>query len=281
MRVFIAGVDGYLGWSLAKYLAARGYEVAGADALLRRRWVEEMGSHSAIPVPDMRERLSVFEQRFRKRLHFFEADLTDARHLEQMFVDFKPDAIVLFGTRFDKDEEDALLTRLDFDQAFGTSINRFCCQAVIDHPLTLYGAGHQKRGFIPLRESMECLMLALEHPPERGEYRVFNQFAHVFDLSALAERVGRVAGTLGVKTTIRHLRNPRREAESHEYRPDHQKLRDLGYKPSENIDEDLRVMLEDLLRHRERIVEKKDVLIPDIRWDGRREKVDFTDKGGT
>ncbi len=31
MRVFIAGVDGYLGWSLAMYLTTRGPEVAGTD----------------------------------------------------------------------------------------------------------------------------------------------------------------------------------------------------------------------------------------------------------
>ena len=93
---------------------------------------------------------------------------------------------VVFGTRIDEMGNDALLlTRLDFDQAFGTAVNRFCCQAVIGHPLTLFGKGHQKRGFLPLRDSMQCLTLSLENPPEAGEYRVFNQFEEVYDVTEL------------------------------------------------------------------------------------------------
>ena len=61
-----------------------------------------------------------------------------------------------------------LRSRLDFDQCFGTAINRFCCQAVIGHPLTLYGSGAQKRGFLPLRNSMQCLTIAIENPAAAG-----------------------------------------------------------------------------------------------------------------
>ena len=72
---------------------------------------------------------------------------------------------VVFGTRIEGMGDDPRLrTRLDFDQAFGTVINRFCCQAVIEHPLTPYGAGGQVRGFLPLGDSIRCLTLGLENP---------------------------------------------------------------------------------------------------------------------
>jgi len=81
---------------------------------------------------------------------------------------------VVFGTRTDEMGDDVRLrTRFDFDQCFGTALNRFCAQAVVGVPLSLYGRGRQRRGFLPLRDSMQCLTIALENPPIDGEYRVF------------------------------------------------------------------------------------------------------------
>src|SRR5437773_1920589 len=95
-----------------------------------------------------------------------------------------------------------LSTRLDFDQCFGTVINRFCCQAVIGHPITPFGQGRQKRGFIALRDSMQCLTLALDNPPAAGEYRVFNQFEEVWEVGALAREVQAAAQALGLTASI-------------------------------------------------------------------------------
>ena len=109
---------------------------------------------------------------------------------------------VVYGTRIDEmGNDERLLTRFDFDQCFGTAINRFCAQAVIGHPLTPYGKGHQKRGFLPLRDSMQCLTIAIENPPKKGEYRVFNQFEEVYDLYELAIKVQKVGN--GVRTKYR------------------------------------------------------------------------------
>lgn len=392
MRVFIAGIDGYLGWTLAQYLAARGYEIAGADNYLRRRWVEEMGSSSALPIRSMQERLQAVRERYGREVGFWEGDLRDYSFVERVFREVRPEAIVhlgecpsapysmvdvhhaifvqtnnitttfnllfairdiqpnahlvklgtmgeygtpnveipegffeidyrgrrdrlpfprqagswyhwskvhgsnnimfackiwglratdimqgvVFGTRIEEmHDDDRLLTRLDFDQAFGTSVNRFCCQAVIGHPLTPFGRGHQKRGFLPLRDSMQCLTLALEHPPQDGEYRVFNQFAEVYDVTALALKVQAAAKELGLDIQVRNLENPRKEQEEHYYKPDHQHLFDLGYTPTHDVGSELRLMLQDLMPHRDRIEAKRDVLIPDVRWDGRRKKVQF------
>lgn len=88
---------------------------------------------------------------------------------------------VVFGTRIDEMKDDErLLTRSDFDQCFGTVINRYCAEAVIGHPLLPFGAGRQRRGFLPLRDSMQCLNIAITNPPKEGEYRVFNQFEEVY-----------------------------------------------------------------------------------------------------
>ena len=97
MRVFIAGVDGYLGWSLAQHLLARGHEVAGADAFLRRRWVHEMGSWSATPIHPMPERLAALEDHFGKNVDFWEGDLTHYELVAEMFEEFRPEAIVHLG----------------------------------------------------------------------------------------------------------------------------------------------------------------------------------------
>jgi UDP-sulfoquinovose synthase len=392
MRVFIAGMDGYLGWSLAQYLAARGHQVAGADLFLRRQWVEEMGSCSATPIVPMKERLAALKESRGFEPKFWEADLRDYSAVERIFKEFQPDAVVhlgecpsapysmvdvhhatfvqvnnvvstfnlmfairdlrpeahllklgtmgeygtpnvdipegffeieyrgrrdrmpfprqpgsfyhlskvhgsnnimfackvwklratdvmqgvVFGTRIDEmGSDERLLTRLDFDESFGTAINRFCCQAVIGHPLTPFGRGHQKRGFLPLRDSMQCLTLALENPSQPGEYRVLNQFEEVYDLTELAEKVRRVAGQLGLKVEIHNLENPRKEMEEHYYKPDHQNLRDLGYKPTHDVEAEMKIMLTDLMKYRERIEAKKEVLIPKIRWDGTRHKVEY------
>lgn len=182
---------------------------------------------------------------------------------------------VVFGTRIPAmgDDDDRLLSRLDFDEAFGTAINRFCCEAVIGHPITPYGDGHQKRGFLPLRDSMQCLTLALENPPEPGEYRVFNQFERVYDITELAEIVHHVAADMGLSPTIRNTVNPRRELEDHYYNPERRKLIDLGYEPTHDIEGEVEVMLRDLLAHRDRIEARRDVLLPKVRWSGGREEV--------
>jgi UDP-sulfoquinovose synthase len=188
---------------------------------------------------------------------------------------------VVFGTRIDEmGDDERLLTRLDFDQSFGTAINRFCCQAVIGEPLTPFGKGHQKRGFLPLRDSMQCLTLAIENPPKSGEYRVFNQFQEVYDVTELAQKVEKAGKSIGLNVEVKNLENPRKEMEEHYYNPDHRHLLDLGYKPTHDLEQEIMIMLKDLIKYRDRIEARKEALIPDIRWDGRRKKVSFLERVG-
>jgi UDP-sulfoquinovose synthase len=380
VRVFIAGVDGYLGWTLAQHLARQGHDVGGADALLRRIWVNEMDSVSAIPIASMDERLASFGEHFGKPMRFFALDLRDHEALCAALAEFKPDAVVhlaecpsapysmidfhhadfvqrnnvsgtlsllfamrdhcpeahlvklgsmgeygtpnldipegffeveyrgrrdqlpfprqagswyhwskvfdshnvafacqlwglratdvmqgvVYGTWLDTDAR--LNTRLDFDEAFGTALNRFCCQAVIGKPLMTYGQGTQRRGFLSLADSMQCLSLAIEHPPAVGEYRVFNQLREVLSVNDLAQLVRAACQSLELAVEIKPLDNPRVEAEAHHYRPDSQHLRDLGFRQSLPIDEEIRNMIGDLLPHRDRIAAHADQLAPTVRW---------------
>jgi len=175
---------------------------------------------------------------------------------------------VVHGVVTDEMVEDGLLTRFDFDEAFGTALNRFCAQVVIGHELTPYGKGGQTRGYISLRDSVECMTLATENPPEEGEYRVFNQFDETYAVNELADHVVKVAGELGLEGRIWTVENPRIEREEHYYNPDREKLLMLGFKPLFNLDTELRLTIPKLIQYRDRIEEKKSCIMPKIKWRG-------------
>lgn len=124
-----------------------------------------------------------------------------------------------------------LATRLDFDSVWGTALNRFCVQAAAGVPLTVYGKGGQTRGYLDIRDTMACLTLALENPPEGGDCRVFNQFTEQFSLNELADLVVSTRQKLGMDTTVSHIPNPRVELEEHYYNARHSSLLDLGLEP--------------------------------------------------
>lgn len=166
---------------------------------------------------------------------------------------------VVFGlTESDKIEE---LTRFDYDECFGTVINRFCVQAIVELPLTVYGKGEQTRGFLTLNDSIQCLTIAIENPPEIGEYRTFNQFENIYSIEKLAHMVVRACN---FSVTIDRIENPRKEAEQHYYNPAHQKLFDLGYKPTISITSEITKLIQQLLPFKNRIHEE--VIMPKIGW---------------
>jgi UDP-sulfoquinovose synthase len=124
-----------------------------------------------------------------------------------------------------------LATRFDYDHIWGTALNRFCVQAAIDHPITVYGKGGQTRGFLDVRDTVRCVELACLNPAERGEFRVFNQFTEQFSVQQLAERVEHARNAHGLHTHIDHVPNPRVEKDEHYYNARHQHLLDLGLQP--------------------------------------------------
>jgi UDP-sulfoquinovose synthase len=384
MKVLIAGIDGYLGWTLAQHLGAKGHEISGIDNFCRRSMVNEIGSWSATPIKRIDDRIEALKEIHGIDVDFFPGDLKEYHFTKGVIKRVKPDAIVhfgeqpsapysmmdakhaidtqvnnlvgtmnivygvhrevpkchilklgtmgeygtpnldipegffdidfrgrrdrlpfprlagswyhwskvhdsnnimfacklwglrstdimqgvVYGTRIDTMSDDRLLTRFDFDEAFGTAINRFCAQSVIGHQLTPYGRGGQRRGFIALRDSMQCLTLALENPPQEGEYRVFNQFDEVYNIYELAEHVVRAAKKKGIDAEISNIENPRVEAEEHHYNPDSEGLRKLGFKPTKLLPDELSIMFDDLKRFRDRIEEKRERIMPRIKWRG-------------
>jgi UDP-sulfoquinovose synthase len=124
-----------------------------------------------------------------------------------------------------------LATRFDYDDIWGTALNRFCTQAAVGHPITVYGRGGQTRGFIDIRDTVRCIELAALTPAAPGEFRVFNQFTEQFSILDLARRVQAARQAHGLDTSVAHLPNPRTELEEHYYNARHQKLVDLGLEP--------------------------------------------------
>ena len=166
-----------------------------------------------------------------------------------------------------------LITRFDFDEIWGTALNRFCAQAVISHELTPYGKGGQTRGYLALRDSMQCLTLAVENPPDEGEYRVFNQFDECYSVNELAEHVVKVSGEFGIEAKVWNIENPRVEAEEHYYNPDMEHLPGLGFRPTYSLDDELRITIPKLMEYRERIEAKRGRIMPTVSWTGGRYSV--------
>lgn len=180
---------------------------------------------------------------------------------------------VVYGTLTDEVAIDpALVNRFDYDEVFGTALNRFCVQAAIEHPLTVYGKGGQTRGFLDIRDTVRCIELACLHPAARGEYRVFNQFTEQFSLLQLADMVQTAGRKFGLTVPIEHLPDPRVESEEHYYNAKHTKLGDLGLKPHLLCESLLDSMVNIAVQYRHSI--DSSILLPHIDWRrGRNERL--------
>jgi len=173
---------------------------------------------------------------------------------------------VVHGLNTPQMVNDDLLTRFDCDEVFGTAINRFCAQAVIGHELTPYGKGGQTRGYLSLRDSMQCFTIAIENPPKEGEYRVFNQFDELYSINDLAEHVSKVAQEYDLEGKIWNIPNPRLEAEEHYYEPDMEHLPNLGFKPTYSLEKELNITIPKLMEYKDRIEAMRHTIDPKIKW---------------
>jgi UDP-sulfoquinovose synthase len=172
---------------------------------------------------------------------------------------------VVYGTVTDEVAQDeALINRFDYDEVFGTVLNRFCVQAAIGHPLTVYGRGGQTRGFLDIRDTVRCVELACLHPASRGECRVFNQFTEQFSVLQIAQLVQAAGRKLGLAVDIDHLSDPRVESEDHYYNAKHSKLIDLGLQPHYLSDSLLDSLMNIAIRYRDRI--DTSMFMPQVNW---------------
>lgn len=172
---------------------------------------------------------------------------------------------VVYGiTTKETDLDQDLRTSFHYDHVFGTVLNRFLVQAVVGVPLTVYGTGGQTRGFLDIRDTIQCVELAARNPAKPGEFRVFNQFTEQFSVMDLALKTVEAGRRAGLHVTIDHLTNPRIEMESHYYNAKHSKLADLGLKPHLLTNEMLDHMLSIVRTHAGRV--NQDSFRPTIPW---------------
>jgi UDP-sulfoquinovose synthase len=160
--------------------------------------------------------------------------------------------------------DELLINRLDYDGVFGTALNRFCIQAAIGHPLTVYGSGGQTRGFLDIRDTVRCVELAIANPADRGDFRVFNQFTELFSVGDLAMMVKKAGNALGLNVEISHLENPRVEKEEHYFNAKNTNLLDLGLQPHYLSDSLLDSLLNFSVKYKQRIDERQ--ILPKVKW---------------
>jgi UDP-sulfoquinovose synthase len=382
MRVLILGGDGYLGWPTAMHLSARGHDVALVDSYLRRNICRAEDVEPLYQVPNLHERVALWEQTSGHQIRVFIGDLRCWGFTEDVFQSFIPEAVVhyaeqpaapysmlnrqaasltlnnnlmvtantIFAVRqfcptahiikigtmgeygtpnidieegwieiehkgrkdrflyprqasslyhttkimdtdllwfyvrmwnlrvtdlmqgpvygiFTEETGDnaKLLPFFNYDELFGTVLNRFVVQAVAGYPLTVYGEGEQIRGYLNIKDTLSCVRLSIENPADEGQLRIFNQFTETFSVNQLAEMVREAGQAFGLSVGIHKLQNPRKEAESHYYHPAHTALLDLGLQPN-YLDKDvLHKMIDFITTHKESIDSGK--IFRNVKWD--------------
>ena len=160
--------------------------------------------------------------------------------------------------------DEMLINRLDYDGVFGTALNRFCIQAAIGHPITVYGKGGQTRGFLDIRDTVRCMELAIANPAAPGEFRVFNQFTEMFSVGDLALMVKKAGTSLGLNVEINHLDNPRIEKEEHYFNAKNTNLLNLGLQPHFLSDSLLDSLLNFAVKYQHRV--DKNHILPKVTW---------------
>ena len=171
----------------------------------------------------------------------------------------------VYGIATDESEIDSRLdTIFNYDEIFGTILNRFIVQSIVGHPLTVYGKGGQTRGYLNIRDTLQCIEKASQNPPRKGQLKIFNQIMETFSVNELAQKVRDVGRTMGYDVTIQHFENPRKELEDHYYNPAYQGLVDIGVKPHYLTDAVLCGMFEKVALYSNNI--RTDVIFKGHKW---------------
>ncbi len=169
---------------------------------------------------------------------------------------------VVYGADTEQTKLDPrLATRFDYDGVFGTVLNRMVIQAVLGHPLTVYGNGSQTRGLINIVDTAECIRIASEHPAKAGEFRVFNQFTEQMSVRQIAETI---KAEFPGGSTIETVENPRVEQENHYYNAKHTALVDLGLEPTLLSMTLIDHLFDVVDRHKDRV--DVSAIMPTVRW---------------
>lgn len=171
----------------------------------------------------------------------------------------------VYGIETDETKiDDQLKTIFNYDEIFGTIINRFVTQAVVGHPLTVYGGGGQTRGYLNIRDTMQCIHMSEQNPAGKGELRIFNQITETFSVNQLATLTERVGIQRGHDVKIESIPNPRKEAEQHYYNPTYQGLQKIGVNAHLLTEEVMNRLFEVVEAYKDNI--RKSVIFSGIKW---------------
>ena len=165
----------------------------------------------------------------------------------------------------ESDIDERLKTIFNYDEIFGTIVNRFVVQAIVGYPLTVYGKGGQTRGYLNINDTLQCVHMSEKTPAKKGELRIFNQIMETFSANELAELTKNAAAELGYDVEINHIENPRKEAEEHYYNPTYQGLQDIGVNPHLLDSATMKAMLKVAERYKDNI--RQDVIFKGVKWD--------------
>lgn len=171
----------------------------------------------------------------------------------------------VYGLHTDENQgNENLFPFFNYDELFGTVVNRFIVQAIAGYPLTVYGKGGQTRGYLDIRDTLQCVRLSLENPAKKGELRIFNQFVETFSVNELADKVKAAGSKFDLNVQIKSLPNPRKEMEDHYYNPAHTGLLDLGLKPHYLTVDVLAEMMETVIKYKDDI--KESCIFRGVKW---------------
>ncbi len=162
------------------------------------------------------------------------------------------------------DLDSRLNPNFHYDDIFGTAVNRFLVQAVAGIPLTVYGKGGQVRGYLNLKDTLQCVQLAVDTPVAAGDLRILNQFTETFSVNDLASRIERVGNSMGLSVEVKSIPNPRKEPEDHYYNPAHSGLMELGLQPNYMTDDVVAAMLEEVIAYKDYIDVSR--IMPRVKW---------------
>ena len=123
--------------------------------------------------------------------------------------------------------DERLINRFDYDGDYGTVLNRFLMQAAVGFPLTVHGTGGQTRAFINIQDTVRCIQLAIENPPQTGgRVNILNQMTETHRVRDLAEMIAELTGA-----EIDYVANPRQEADENDLHVANDRFLAMGLEP--------------------------------------------------
>ncbi len=174
---------------------------------------------------------------------------------------------IVYGGWTPEIEETQSYTRLDSDEAFGTVVHRFVVQSLLGYPITIYGQGLHKRGFLSINDSVQCLTLAIENPPKDENYRTWNQLDVSYSINDIADVVIEISDRYNIAVEKKYIKSPRAESiDDHYYRPIVKKLKDLGFKATRSLEDEISFLFSILVDNKDSIKDLSNVVIPKITW---------------